>query len=139
MSHYILDTDHISLFQRGHQQVTTRVLLTPRSDLAVTIITAEEQVRGRLARIRAAKSEIDRLPALLWFRESLGLLGTFKLLDYDAAAASVFTALLQQRIRIGTQDLRIAAIALSMGFILVSRNQSDFGQVPGLVIEDWTV
>jgi tRNA(fMet)-specific endonuclease VapC len=139
MSLYILDTDHISLFQRGHLQVTAHVQLTHHSNIAITIITAEEQVRGRLARIRSAKSEKDRLPALLWFRESLALLGTFNLLDYDIAAASVFASLLQQKVRIGTQDLRIAAIALSTNAILVTRNRIDFGQIPGLTIEDWTV
>lgn len=139
MSLHILDTDHISLFQRGHVQVTAHVRLTPHSDIAITIITAEEQVRGRLARIRAAKSEMDRLPALRWFRESLGLLRTFNLLDYDTTAASVFASLLQQKIRIGTQDLRIAAIALSTNSILVTRNRIHFGQIPGLTIEDWSV
>jgi len=54
---FILDTDHISLFQRNHPAVVARVSETPPDKLATTVITFEEQIRGRLDRVRKAKSD----------------------------------------------------------------------------------
>lgn len=60
------------------------------------------------------------------------------MLDFTQAAFDQFSALRQQRIRIGAQDLRIAAITRANAAILVTRNTRDFAQVPGLRIEDWS-
>jgi tRNA(fMet)-specific endonuclease VapC len=64
---------------------------------------------------------------------------TISVLPFDTAAATIFDDLLAQRVRISTMDLRIASIALSRKLGLVTRNVSDFAQVPGLLTEDWTV
>ncbi|MCU0549390.1 MAG: hypothetical protein MUC48_08585 [Leptolyngbya sp. Prado105] len=47
--------------------------------------------------------------------------------------------LVQQKVRIGTRDPRISAISLSLNATVLTRNQRDFGQVPGLKLQDWTI
>ena len=59
-------------------------------------------------------------------------------LHFDVKAAAQFERLRQARIRIGTMDLKIAAITLSNDAILLTRNLSDFGKIPDLRIEDWS-
>ena len=56
---YILDTDHVSLLQRGHAFVMKYLAETPLDQRAVTAITLAEQVQGRLASIRRAKTETE--------------------------------------------------------------------------------
>jgi tRNA(fMet)-specific endonuclease VapC len=70
--------------------------------------------------------------------EAVDFFKVVHILDLDDAADSLYQSWRRQRIRIGTNDLRIAAIALAVGGTLVTRNQTDFGQVPGLSLEDWT-
>ena len=54
-------------------------------------------------------------------------------------AANIRAELLHQKIRIGTQDMRIASIALANNATLLTRNRRDFEKVPGLLFADWTV
>jgi tRNA(fMet)-specific endonuclease VapC len=58
--------------------------------------------------------------------------------DYTAQTDALVSDLRKQGLRIGTQDLRIAAITVANAAILVTRNSRDFAQVPGLVLEDWS-
>jgi tRNA(fMet)-specific endonuclease VapC len=58
-------------------------------------------------------------------------------LPFDVVAATIFDRLRAQKIRIGTNDLAIAAITLSVKGILVTRNAVDFRRVPDLIFEDW--
>jgi len=134
---YILDTDHVSLYQRRHPQVVARILATSPADLAVTIITLGEQVQGRLAVIRQARAQPDAAHGYLRLGETVEFYQTIEVVDYTTAAGAHFETLRRQGIRIGTQDLRIAAITLAQNAILVSRNTRDFVQVPGLTLEDW--
>jgi tRNA(fMet)-specific endonuclease VapC len=46
---------------------------------------------------------------------------------------------MRARLNVKSNDLRIAAVALDLGGIVVTRNLRDFGRVPALVCEDWSV
>jgi tRNA(fMet)-specific endonuclease VapC len=61
------------------------------------------------------------------------------LLDFDAAAAVEYQRLSRSRLRVGSMDLKIAAITLANDATLITRNLSDFRKVPGLNIEDCSV
>lgn len=61
----------------------------------------------------------------------------WQILPFNEPAADRFEALRKARIRIGTQDLKIASIALEQGAILLSANLCDFEQVPALRVENW--
>ncbi|WP_341525287.1 type II toxin-antitoxin system VapC family toxin [Nostoc sp. UHCC 0302] len=139
MSLWILDTDCVSLFQRRHPSITQRVNTANAEDIAITIITAEEQLRGRFKIIKQASSSDKLILAYANLQANLDFFKNVKILELNRDAFNYYEDLIGKRIRIGTQDLRIAAIALSMNAILVTRNRKDFEKVPNLQLEDWTV
>jgi len=61
-----------------------------------------------------------------------------QVVPFGAAADEVFRELKQQKIRVGTMDLRIGAIAIANGMTVLTCNTVDFERIPGLSFEDWT-
>ena len=57
-------------------------------------------------------------------------------LEFDEAAAAEFERLQLLDLRIGTMDLKIAAIALAHSATVLTRNLKQFRRVPDLHIED---
>jgi tRNA(fMet)-specific endonuclease VapC len=139
----ILDTDIISLLDRKSGEASERLLrrLTAGPDderVCATIISFEEHMRGWLAQIAAARKPDAQVIAYTRLHRLLREYQLRDVLPYDDAAAAIYTSLQRRRIRIGTMDLRIGAIALAHGALLVSRNLGDFKQIPHLRVEDWT-
>lgn len=142
MTLYVMDTDHLSLFERRHPAVARRIL-SAESDrlegLSITVVSMEEQMKGRLSQIsRAAAGESLSL-AYARLKVTFEMLGSFNVLSYDAIADNHFQMFRKAGVRIGTQDLRIASIVLASGGVLITRNRRDFEQVSGLLVEDWSV
>ena len=115
---FVLDTDSITHDQNAHPVLSERVKNTPREQLFTTSVSVEEQLKGRLAYLNRHRNS-PRKSAL-------------------GHADALMRRLQKQRLRIGSQDLRIAAIALLHGFTVVASNHRDFAQVPKLKIADWT-
>ncbi len=140
---YLLDTDHISILQRqaGPEYATllTRIAQHPPTDLACSIISFHEQVLGCHTYINQGRQAEEVVRGYGMLVQVLRDFAEALVVPFDVTAAVVFEELVAQRVRVGTMDLRIAAIALSQGMVLVTRNASDFRKVPGLQIEDWTV
>lgn len=136
---WVLDTDHLSLLQRAHPQVVAHLRRVPLDERATTIVNAEEQLRGRFAMIARASQPSEWVAAYAAFQTTLTDLMPLRLLPFDDAAASEFLRLKSSLRQMGTQDLKIAAIVLSVGGVLVTRNQRDFARIPDLIIADWTL
>ena len=137
----VLDTDHMSLLEWGAEEsgrLRERLADVPPDDLATTIVSYEEQMRGWMAYVARAKSMAQQLEAYRRLRQHLDNYRQVTVLDFDMAAVGEFQFLQRERIRIGTMDLKIAAIVLSRNATLLSRNAADFNQVPNLKLEDWT-
>jgi hypothetical protein len=46
MNLFVLDTDTMTLFQHGHPRVTSHVLMRPITELAIAVISVEEELSG---------------------------------------------------------------------------------------------
>jgi tRNA(fMet)-specific endonuclease VapC len=140
---YLLDTDHIAIIQRRTQpefsSVLARVSQHPQTEFFTPIVSFHEQVLGWNAYINRARDQEGIIRAYAMFDRILADFSVAQVAPFDRAAAQVFDSLRQRSIRIATMDLRIAAIALSRGATLLTRNLTDFRKVPGLVVEDWTM
>ena len=138
---FILDTDHMSALEWGSgavgQRLIARLDALRVGEAATTIVTFEEQTRGWLSVLARSRSLDEQVEAYRRLKRTLKNYLAIEALDFDAAAPAEFQKLRGLRLRVGTMDLKIAAIALSHGAML-TRNRGDFEQVPGLQVEDWT-
>jgi len=136
---YVLDTDHASLYQRGDAQVGERLRHLIPNEVAITIVSYEEQIAGRLAVARRAQTVDERVIAYRWLQLTLDFYCRMPVLPFNNSAGSILDQLQAIKLRIGTKDLLIGAIALAHSTTLLTRNFRDFQQIPGLAIEDWTL
>ena len=126
----MLDTNMVSHFIKGAENVRQKVLAVPMTDLSISAITEGELSFG-LAKKPAAKQ------LRLVVHE---FLIRVDVLPWDSAVADCYgtlRALMQKKGKtLGNLDMLIAAHALALGRVLVTHD-SAFIQVDGLMIENW--
>jgi tRNA(fMet)-specific endonuclease VapC len=138
---WILDTDHVSLLLERHSQVSRQVAESG-TNVVLTIVTVQELFNGWIVRINAATELEDIIRLYGKLSRTIALSKRIAVLDFDEMAAERYQQMLRENPLLAKKrlqkDMRIAAIALSLGATVVTRNHRDFSQVPGLLIEDWT-
>lgn len=138
----ILDTDVLTLLQREESvakaRLQARLSRVDPAEIAITIITYEEQTRGWLEYKAQAKPGIEEVAAYARLKKHLQDYRTVNVIDFSIEAAAELQRLRGLKLRVGTMDLKIAAIALVHDATLLSGNLRDFKKVPGLKLEGWT-
>ena len=139
---YLLDTDHISIIQRGagvgYERIAAHMQRVDFSSVMACVVSLHEQAIGAHSYLNRVRSRADVLQGYETFNLILSTYSTLAVLPFDAASLLVYDGLLARSTRVGTMDLRIAAIAMSRGMTLLTRNARDFGRISGLKTEDWT-
>ena len=135
---YLLDTNVISDYARGHPGVTLKLEQFHFADLATSSFTWMEVEQGFLISSRS-RERYEKI--------TVGLLTSIHTLYFDEAAARIAAQLRVEMKKnhsktgsatpASNEDLYIAAIALTYDLTLVTHNTSDFEFFPDLRLADW--
>ena len=130
----LLDTDHVNVLKYPDHprfaSLTTQLNSSADQNVATTVMTVEEQMRGWLAFINRSDDVRRQVPAYQELRRLFDFFAHWHVMPFDEQAASEFQGLRAKPIRIGAMDLKLAAIALIHDALLLSANLRDFQQVP---------
>jgi tRNA(fMet)-specific endonuclease VapC len=136
----LFDTDILSLMIADAPAVVSRAAAIPLPDQTIAVVSVEEVFRGQLNALRTSAAGKGKAPlpkVYDYLLKSVARVAAFRILPYTPAADAEFNRLRSLKVRIGTQDLRIASVALTLGATLVTRNARDYRQVPGLALDVW--
>lgn len=139
---FLLDTDHLVIVQRDAQPEASylrqRMAGHSPSDFYLSVVSVHEQMLGANKYIAQARARSSVIRGYQMIESAILDYNQFHIVPFDEPAAIKFDELRKLGIRIGTMDLRIAAIALSHAFTVLTRNTIDFEEVPELHVEDWS-
>ena len=140
MSLFLLDTDTLTLLEQGHALVLNNVNSHRVTDVSISAVSVQEQSEGFLAAVTRARDRKQTASAYdMLVRRLLPVWCRFPVLSFTEAAILRFEHLRSLRLNVGSMDLRIGGIALESHLTVVTRNQRDFGRIPGLTTVDWSL
>ncbi|MET0241638.1 MAG: type II toxin-antitoxin system VapC family toxin [Sphingobium sp.] len=125
MIRYLIDANAaVYAMDVGHDPLTSRIAECYPGEIAISVISYAEVAYGSYVGKPPAQAILDAFVAAI------------PLLPFDAAAAREYARLPFRRARF---DRLLAAHALSIGATVITNNEADFADVPGLKIENWTI
>ena len=80
---HILDTDTLSLFQRGNENVKIRLATAKDYELGISIITKAEILRGKYEFLLKTENSENIAKAQKWLAESENLLAQIPIVYFD--------------------------------------------------------
>jgi tRNA(fMet)-specific endonuclease VapC len=86
MKRYVLDTDMLTLYQLGNPAVVRQVTRHLREELAVTVLTVEEQLTGWYTRLRRAKRREELARVYQHLTDGIELLAQLKVLSFATSS-----------------------------------------------------
>ena len=90
MTQFALDTDIVSLLQRGHPTVVGRFHRHRTDEVATTIITVEEQLSGWYTLLRRAKTTLELVPVYERMNDTIRFLSRLPILNFTERSAVVY-------------------------------------------------
>lgn len=129
---WMLDTDIVIALMRGtSRQLDRRIMSRTVGQVGLSTITLGELTFG-VARSSRPTENAAALQAFIQL---------FEVVAFDDAAAATYGPIRQSLAALGTPigplDTLIAAHALSLDVVLVTRNVREFRRVRGLRVENW--
>lgn len=126
MTRYLIDSD-LAIYAMGGERDTIlnqRLASCYPGDVAISAVSFAEVALGTWNGKPPRQDVLDAFVAVI------------PILPFDDGAARAYARLPFKRARF---DRLLAAHALSLGATVVTNNEADFADVPGLQVENWTL
>ena len=128
---YLLDTDTLIYFLKGHETVVQNFKANANSPKAISVVTYGELVYGacKSERVHENLAKVHRLAEL------------YPIIDITRSVMDSFgeikASLSSSGITIDDFDLQIGCTALMFNYAVVSNNTKHFEKIPGLKVANW--